>query len=53
MHPEKSNFTTLFDSAKAMSSGFVPTYMLKEGLARTLEFVHPREDALVVWEGGS
>ena len=40
--------TTQFDSTKAMSSGFVSPYTLKEGLARTLEyeFVHPREDAI-------
>ena len=40
--------TTQFDSTKAMASGFVPPYSLKEGLARTLEFefVHPREDAI-------
>ena len=40
--------TTQFDSTRAMSSGFVPPYTLKEGLARTLEFefVHPREDAV-------
>jgi len=40
--------TTQFDSTKAMSSGFVPPYTLKEGLSRTLEFefVHPREDAI-------
>ena len=38
--------TTQFDSFKAMSSGFVPPYTLKEGLARTLEFVLTREDAI-------
>lgn len=40
--------TTQFDSTKAMSSGFVPPYTLKEGLSRTLEFefVHPRTDAI-------
>lgn len=40
--------TTQFDSTKAMTSGFVPPFTLKEGLSRTLEFefVHPREDAI-------
>ena len=40
--------TTQFDSTKAMTSGFLPPYSLKEGLSRTLEFefVHPREDAI-------
>lgn len=40
--------TTQFDSTKARSSGFVPPYTLKEGLARTLEFefVHPKPDAI-------
>lgn len=40
--------TTQFDSTKAMNSGFVPPYTLKEGLARTLEFefVHPKPDAI-------
>lgn len=40
--------TTQFDSSKAMTSGFVPPYTLKEGLSRTLEFefVHPRPDAI-------
>lgn len=40
--------TTQFDSTKAMTSGFVPPFTLKEGLARTLEFefVHPRTDAI-------
>lgn len=40
--------TTQFDSTKAMSSGFVPPYTLKEGLSRTLEFefVHPKPDAI-------
>lgn len=40
--------TTQFDSTKALSSGFVPPYTLKEGLARTLEFefVHPKPDAI-------
>lgn len=40
--------STVFDSKKAMSSGFVPPYTLDEGLARTLEFefVHPRTDAI-------
>ena len=40
--------TTQFDSTKAMSSGFVPPFTLKEGLARTLEFefVHPKPDAI-------
>ena len=40
--------TTQFDSTKAMTSGFVPPYSLKEGLARTLEFefVHPKPDAI-------
>lgn len=40
--------TTQFDSSKAMSSGFVPPFTLKEGLARTLEFefVHPKPDAI-------
>ncbi len=40
--------TTQFDSSKAMNSGFVPPYSLKEGLARTLEFefVHPKPDAI-------
>lgn len=39
---------TQFDSTKAMSSGFVPPYTLREGLARTLEFefVHPRTDEI-------
>jgi hypothetical protein len=32
--------TTQFDSTKAMSSGFVPPYTLKEG------FMHPREGAV-------
>ena len=45
---KKFRATTQFDSTKAMSSGFVPPYTLKEGLSRTLEFefVHPREDAI-------
>lgn len=40
--------TTQFDSTKAMNSGFVPPYTLKEGLARTLEFefVHPKPDEI-------
>lgn len=40
--------TTQFDSTKAMTSGFVPPYTLKEGLARTLEFefVHPKPDEI-------
>lgn len=40
--------TTQFDSTKAMTSGFIPPYTLKEGLSRTLEFefVHPRTDAI-------
>ena len=40
--------TTQFDSTKALTSGFVPPYTLKEGLARTLEFefVHPRTDEI-------
>lgn len=40
--------TTQFDSSKAMNSGFVPPFTLKEGLARTLEFewVHPKPDAI-------
>ena len=40
--------TTQFDSTKALSSGFVPPYTLKEGLARTLEFefVHPKPDEI-------
>lgn len=40
--------TTQFDSSKALSSGFVPPYTLKEGLARTLEFefVHPKPDQI-------
>lgn len=40
--------TTQFNSTKAMSSGFVPPYTLKEGLSRTLEFefVHPRTDEI-------
>lgn len=40
--------TTQFDSTKAMTSGFVPPYTLKEGLSRTLEFefVHPKPDAI-------
>lgn len=40
--------TTQFDSSKALSSGFVPPYTLKEGLARTLEFefVHPKPDSI-------
>lgn len=39
---------TQFDSSKAMSSGFVPPFTLKDGLARTLEFefVHPKPDAI-------
>ena len=39
---------TQFDSTKAMSSGFVPPFTIKEGLARTLEFefVHPKPDAI-------
>lgn len=39
---------TQFDSTKAMSSGFVPPFSIKEGLARTLEFefVHPKPDAI-------
>lgn len=40
--------TTQFDSSKAMNSGYVPPFTLKEGLARTLEFefVHPKPDAI-------
>ena len=40
--------TTQFDSTKAMNSGFVPPFTLKEGLARTLEFefVHPKPDEI-------
>jgi nucleoside-diphosphate-sugar epimerase len=40
--------TTQFDSTRAMTSGFVPPYTLKEGLSRTLEFefVHPRTDEI-------
>lgn len=40
--------TTQFDSSKAMNSGFVPPFTLKEGLARTLEFefVHPKPDQI-------
>ena len=40
--------TTQFDSSKAMNSGFVPPFTLKEGLARTLEFefVHPKPDTI-------
>lgn len=40
--------TTQFDSTKAMSSGFIPPYTLKEGLSRTLEFefVHPKPDEI-------
>lgn len=30
--------TTQFDASKAMRTGFIPPYTLKEGLARTLEF---------------
>ena len=39
---------TQFDSTKAMNSGFVPPYTLKEGLSRTLEFefVHPKPDEI-------
>jgi GlcNAc-P-P-Und epimerase len=39
---------TQFDSTKAMSSGFVPPFTIKDGLARTLEFefVHPKPDAI-------
>ena len=39
---------TQFDSTKAMTSGFVPPFTIKEGLARTLEFefVHPKPDAI-------
>lgn len=38
--------TTQFDSSKALSSGFQPTYTLGEGLARTLsyEFVDRQDD---------
>lgn len=40
--------TTQIDSSKAMNSGFVPPFTLKEGLARTLEFewVNPKPDAI-------
>lgn len=40
--------TTQFDATKAMSTGFVPPYTLKDGLIRTLEFefLHPRKDAI-------
>ena len=40
--------TTQFDSSKAMNSGFVPPFTLKDGLARTLEFefVHPKPDTI-------
>lgn len=40
--------TTQIDSTKAMNSGFVPPFTLKEGLARTLEFefVHPKPDQI-------
>lgn len=40
--------TTQFDSSKAMNSGFVPPFTLKEGLSRTLEFefVHPKPDQI-------
>lgn len=36
---------TQFDSTKAMSSGYVPPFTLKEGLRRTLEyeFLHPQD----------
>lgn len=38
--------TTEYDSSKAMNTGFIPPYTLKEGIARTLEFefVHPKKD---------
>lgn len=38
--------TTQFDSSKAMSSGYIPVYTLKEGFARTLnyEFVEKRNE---------
>ncbi|MBQ9254547.1 MAG: NAD-dependent epimerase/dehydratase family protein [Bacteroidales bacterium] len=38
--------TTEYDSSKAMATGFLPPYTLKEGIARTLEFefVHPKPD---------
>lgn len=40
--------TSQFDSSKVGTSGFVPPYTLKEGLARTLEFefVHPKPDTI-------
>ena len=40
--------TTQFDATKAMNTGFVPPYTLKDGLIRTLEFefLHPRKDAI-------
>lgn len=45
---KKFTAVTQFDSTKAMTSGFVPPYTLKEGLARTLEFefVHPKPDSI-------
>ena len=36
--------TTEFDASKALATGFKALYTLGEGLARTLEFVHPRTD---------
>lgn len=38
--------TTQFDTSKAMATGFVAPFSLKDGLSRTLEFefVHPRPD---------
>lgn len=36
--------TTQFDSSKAMRSGFIPPYTLKEGLTRTLQFEFLRKE---------
>lgn len=40
--------TTQFDSSKALSTGFIPPYTLREGLSRTIEFefIHPRTDEI-------
>lgn len=41
--------TTQFDSSKAMQSGFIAPYTLKEGLARTLkfEFLNENSDGII------
>lgn len=40
--------TTQFDSTKALNTGFIPPYSLREGLSRTLEFefIHPKTDEI-------